>query len=63
MRALDWLIGFERGALWQYLGDAPRLIGGVEHLSGRTAALPVDDRHETRGMMREIVFAIMRYRS
>ncbi len=46
-----------------YLGGAARLTGGVEHLSGRAAALPVDDQHETRAMMRGIVLAIMRCRS
>jgi hypothetical protein len=56
------LIGFERAALSLYLGNAPRLVGSAGHLSGRAAALPVDDQHETRAMMREIVVAIMRCR-
>jgi hypothetical protein len=45
------------------LGDAPKLIGGAGDLLGRTVALPVDDQHETRAMMREIVLAIMKCRS
>jgi hypothetical protein len=45
------------------LGDAPRLVGGAEDQSGRAVALPVDDQHETRAMMREIVLAIMSYQS
>jgi hypothetical protein len=63
LRAPDWLIGFERAALSRYLGDASRLIGGAGDLSGRAAALPVDDQRETCAMMREIVLAIMRCRS
>jgi hypothetical protein len=62
-RVPDWLIGSGRALLSRYLGDAPRLIGGAGDLLGRVVALPVDDQHETRAMMREIVLAIMRYRS
>jgi hypothetical protein len=38
-------------------------IGGAGDQLGRAVALPVDDQHETRAMMREVVLAIMRYRS
>jgi hypothetical protein len=63
LRAPDWLIGFERAALSRHLGDAPWLISGAGHLSGRAGALPVEDQHKTRAMKREIVFAIMKCRS
>ena len=39
------------------------LIGSAVDLLGRAVALPVDDQHDTRAMMREIVLAIMRCRS
>ena len=63
LRAPDWLIGFERASRSRYLGDAPWLMGGAGHLSGRGAASPVDDQRGTHAMMREIVLALMRYRS
>jgi hypothetical protein len=56
------LIGFKRMALSLYFGDASWLIGGAGHLSGRAGALPVEDQHKTRAMMREIVFTIMKCR-
>ncbi len=62
-RAPDWFVGPGQALLSRYLGDAPRLTGGAVDLLGRTAALPVDDQHDTRAMMRENVLAIMRCRS
>jgi hypothetical protein len=62
-RAPDGLVGVFRAMLSRYLGGVPWLTGVVEHPSGRAAALPVDDQHDTRAMMREIVLAIMRCRS
>jgi hypothetical protein len=57
------MIGFERASLALCLGDTWSVTGDAARLSGRTAALPVDDRRDTRTMMREIVCAIMRCRS
>jgi hypothetical protein len=45
------------------LDDAVKVTGAGGYLSGRTEGLPVDDRGETRAMMREVVFAVMRCRS
>jgi hypothetical protein len=63
MRTPDRVIGFESTVLTLCLGDTWSVTCDAGHLSGHAAASLVDDRHETRAMMRGILFAIMRCRS
>jgi hypothetical protein len=63
LRTPDRVIGVERAALTLCLDDTWSVTCGAGRLSGDAAALPVDDQRDTCAMTREIVFAIMRYRS
>ena len=57
------MIGFERAALALCLGDTWRFTYDTARFSGHAVALPVDDQRDMLTMMRETVFALMRYRS
>jgi hypothetical protein len=59
----DRVIGFESTVLTLCLGDTWSVRCDAGRLSGRAAALLVDDQRDTRTMMGEMVSSIMRCRS